>query len=379
MICPNCHAETGNDVRFCENCGTPLQDIANAAAAQQTQQMPSQGFTGNAGDTTQLIPPQGFTGDNGGATQQIPPQGYAGGSGVQQTQQMPYSAGSAAGSGFGANPNAGQPYNQPYGQTYGQPPAQPGQPTAYGASQQQVSIAPFVLAIIALVVSLLGLFPISIILAIIALVMNSGQKKRGEVSTKQTPTFVMSLISLIISALMLIFTIMVGGLVWAALESGEIDELVDEIESADISVSASDGSTSITFNNKPTDAESADARPDANSAEADSTAATGAGSTGFGTVDPVGVWTLDSLYSDGEETSSDDLDMIRGLGLEVTFTVNEDGSAVLMLFGEEMKGTWESEGDGLAFTVDGDTVHASIDGDIMTMKEGSDELTFRKK
>ena len=101
-----------------------------------------------------------------------------------------------------------------YGQTVSAPQAAP---------PKQVSSAPFVLAIIALVTGLLGIFPVSLALAIIALAMNRGQKKRGEQSTKQTPTFVMALIALILSILMALATVVLGGAVWLAVVEGNID------------------------------------------------------------------------------------------------------------------------------------------------------------
>ncbi len=195
MRCPNCNVEVPDNTKFCMNCGKPLpQDQTQDIRAQETQSIqgndpfePTQRMEQpqNAQDPAQRVNQQ----YQQAQTQQIPqgqqPQYQQG-----QTQQMP-----------------------PQGQ-YQQAPVQ-------GA--QQPSIAPFVLSIIALVLSLLGLFPVSLILAIIALVMNSKQKKRGELSTKQTPTFVMSIISLVISVIMAICTIVLGGAIWLAVMNGDFN------------------------------------------------------------------------------------------------------------------------------------------------------------
>lgn len=166
MKCPSCGADLENPGKFCEMCGAPLpNDLSVYQDAPQPQQQ---------------------------AQPQPEPEPVPE---PQQQAQQPE-----------PQPQAQQP-EPPYvqQQPYMQPP--------------KVSGAPFVLAIIALVTAILGLFPIALILAIIALVMNSGQKKRGEFSTKQTPTFVMGIISLILSIIMFIVTILLGGAIWIALVS----------------------------------------------------------------------------------------------------------------------------------------------------------------
>ena len=169
MICPNCNAEV-NELKFCENCGAALPAPASEQPAQEAQQ------------TAQQV-----------ARSVIEPLPAA------QPQAQP------------------QPQIQP----------QPQQPQlAYGAAPIG-SNAPFVLAIIALVCALLFLFPISLILAIIALVMNSRQKKRGEASTKRGATTALGVISIVFSILELLFAIAIAGAVWLAYESGDIDRYLE--------------------------------------------------------------------------------------------------------------------------------------------------------
>lgn len=192
MKCPNCNFEVPGNAAFCSNCGCNLQQQTQDIRAQETQ--PIQGDDPFA--PTQRIEQPGQA-----QTQQIP-QGQQQAQYQQgQTQQMP----------------AQEQFQQGQAQQVPQGQYQPVQ----GAAQP--SVAPFVLSIIALVTGLLGLFPVSIILAIIALVLNSKQKKRGEFSTKQTPTFVMSLISLIVSAIMAIVTIVLGGAIWFAVVNGDLN------------------------------------------------------------------------------------------------------------------------------------------------------------
>ena len=56
-----------------------------------------------------------------------------------------------------------------------------------------------------------------------------------------------------------------------------------------------------------------------------------------------GTWDLVEMSQDGEVTSSDDLETLKSLGLEVYVNLNEDGTAALVLFGEALEGTWEAK------------------------------------
>lgn len=305
MLCPNCNTEV-TESKFCENCGAALSAVADeqpAAADEQPAAAVEEPTTAAEQPATPFEQP---------AT----------------------------------------PVEQPAA-PFGQPTAQIPQPGAFAPAPAatQPSSTPFVLAIIALVTAIMGLFPISIILAIIALVMNSGQKKRGEFSTKQTPTFVMSLISLILSVIMALIIALVVGVIGVAAVNGEFDDLESAIESAQTSTSSS-------------------------------AAASSSSSLAFTPDDLVGSWRLSGLVQDGTSTNAESIAKMQDMGLEVSLNLHEDGTATLVLFGAEMTGTWDAPSS--------NTVNLSLDGlegicsvdtatGELTLTDGDDKLTFTKE
>lgn len=341
MICPNCHAEVNESQAFCGNCGTPL-----SSARAQTDPFASSSASG----TTQ-------------GTQ------YAGG--YQQpvevvAEPIPNSAGSQQPYGTPQQPYTSTSQQSGYGTSYQQGPT-PYQQGGYG--QQPVSNAPFGLAIAALVCSLLGLFPIGVVLAIVALVMNSNQKKSGVVTTKQTPTFVMSVISLVVSALVALTVFVLGAAVVATMESGNYIE--------------STPSSSLTSN--PSTSSSAASTTSSSSSTTSSSAAAATGTlnsnTAASTNAYIGTWELDAIVSDSinEELTSDTLDLMKEMGVEINIIINADGTFSMSVVEESISGTW-SEGSGgtLYLTSDGDTIPVTLDGDKLVLTDGNESIIFHR-
>lgn len=54
----------------------------------------------------------------------------------------------------------------------------------------------------------------------------------------------------------------------------------------------------------------------------------------------VGTWDLES--GSDENLTADSIELMKSLGLDVTLTLNEDGTGVLNLFGESMNLTWDA-------------------------------------
>lgn len=357
MICPNCNAEISDSMKFCENCGVALP----ASDAQQP----------NA--TFQSESPYGQPNGEQQFGQQPADQQY----GADQYGYQSYGDSYGAPQGEYTYQQSGQPYDaQQYGQQPGQPGAAPTPPGVYTASYgagAAVSSTPFVLAIIALVTSLLGLFPVSLVLAIVALVLNSGQKKRGEFSTKQTPTTVMSIISLVVSVFVLIAAIMLGGLFAAYVAS----EGTSASTSAGPSVSATASSSA-----KSSSASSASASSSASAAGSESAGATAAPASSASEIMDrlVGSWKLTGLVSDGEVANADDIELMQDVGLTVSLDIREDGTVDLVLFGVNMSGIWESaDGVNVSMRFKGDTMNATVNGTELTMVDGEDRLTFTKQ
>ena len=92
----------------------------------------------------------------------------------------------------------------------------------------------------------------------------------------------------------------------------------------------------------------------------------------------VGSWELCEMESDGEVTSSDDLEQIRNLlGIFVYLDLNEDGTLALDVFGEMLDGTWEPTGATTAAgTFNGQDCEITLaDGRLTLAQEGA-SMTF---
>ena len=403
MRCPNCNAEVSESA-FCENCGSrlipddaqpeqvdaviaPIEQssegldvfVTDPVGSQQDQTYGAYDAAqpANAYDATQ--PAYGYDQSQQAYGYDQNQQAYGNDPNQQQpysydaTQQQPYTYDATQQMPYGS----GQPdYQAPQGGPYAPPTGQ----QSYGYTQppmQEPSKAPFVLSIIALVLSILGLFPISIVLAIIALVMNSGQKKRGEVSTKQTPTTIMSVISLVFSVLMAIFTAIVGGAIWVAVMNGEFGS--SSHSSSTSTVVTTSSSSSSKSSSAASSSKSASAASSSKSASAASSSASAAASAASSS-DAVGTWTIDSMEYGGETYTSEELAYLRELDMEVNLVINGDGTVDFEIFGVPESGTWADKGGGtITLTFAGDSTDVTISGDELTMVDGSDKLVFIRK
>lgn len=338
MICPNCNAQVSDTQAFCGNCGAQL-----TPAAAPTQ--PTMPFDAGYQQTPYSAPYQ--------------PQGAAG----QQYGQSPYPPGS-----------------------YTQPP------------QQKGSDTPFGLSIAGLVCALIGLFPLGIIFAIVALVMNSKQVKSGIVSTKQAPTKIMGIIGLIVSGIWLVVSIVFGIALVTAINNGEFDDLdVTTNSNGSVTISTpsgtsvnlnSDGSVSTTSpssGSASTSSNGSSSTSSGSSATTSSGAAATAGTIGGSTSatsangnDISGVWELES--GSDEDLTVETMDTMRDLGFNVELYVYSDGTFDFSLFDESVSGTWKQSGTNTyVFTIDGESITGTYDSasSRLTWEEGNDKLVFR--
>lgn len=93
----------------------------------------------------------------------------------------------------------------------------------------------------------------------------------------------------------------------------------------------------------------------------------------------VGTWDLTEMEESGQVTGSDDLQMLRDLGLDVYLELGQDGTGSLVLFGEPMTGKWEAKSASEAsFTYEGETIGMKIADGKLTMEQGGSKLTFEK-
>ena len=112
-----------------------------------------------------------------------------------------------------------------------------------------------------------------------------------------------------------------------------------------------------------------------------SLALVGCGGSGGG--DPkaawVGTWDLTEMEENGSITSSEDIQMLKDLGLTVELELKSDGTGALVLFGENMDGKWEAKSSTDAtFTYEGQTINMKIADGKLTMEQNGSKLTFVK-
>ncbi|WP_058985696.1 lipocalin family protein [Hugonella massiliensis] len=94
----------------------------------------------------------------------------------------------------------------------------------------------------------------------------------------------------------------------------------------------------------------------------------------------IGQWKLTEMTENGEPVSADDMAMLDSLGMTIDLTVNEDGTFNLTFFGESQKGDWEAKSATEAtFTVEGDSVPATLKDGKLTLSESDVSMTFEKK
>lgn len=96
----------------------------------------------------------------------------------------------------------------------------------------------------------------------------------------------------------------------------------------------------------------------------------------------VGTWAIDSMSSDGQEMTEDELSIAKAMG--VYLTLRDDGTAALELFGVEAEGTWEATDashamlrieEGSSADVAGDQEMTFADG-TLTMESPAQKMVF---
>ena len=93
----------------------------------------------------------------------------------------------------------------------------------------------------------------------------------------------------------------------------------------------------------------------------------------------VGSWDLVEMEENGQVTTSDDLQMLKDLGITVTLELNEDGTAALVIFGEKAEGEWEAKSatEG-TFKAEDAAVDMKIADGKLTMEQNGEKLVFEK-
>jgi len=325
MYCPNCNAEVSEAQSFCMNCGTPLKP--------QHQQPQQPAYSEQ---------PEAYSYDSQPA--QAPQPDY----GQSSSPQPPYNYDAYASS-QGAD-------GQPYGQS-------PLPPNGYVQPQAPSNTA-FGLAIAALVCTVLGITLVGFVLAIVSLVLNSKQKKSGILTTKQTPTFVMDIISIVLSVIMTILLIIFGFVLVAAVESGEFDNLGVNVTSSGSATISTPSGTSVTIGK---DSSSSSAAP---AVSASSNASK----------DVLGNWEIYEVVGNDSSNSvgPDDINLMKERGINVGISFNSDNTFAIDMLGENVTGTWTMSGSIVTIMVDGESTNLTLNGDELIMEEDADKVIFHR-
>ena len=248
-------------------------------------------------------------------------------------QPAPYAAGEQ---GRPTAPSAATPADQALNQS-----------GAYGSSAA-ANVAPataFGLAIAGLILSLLGVpCVLGVILCIVALVLNSRYNKSGMLNRHKTSTLVLSIIGLVAGLVAVVLSaLMLFGIVNAAsIVPGEFTNPASSSESA------------------PSEGEGSE------SEQAESQAFAGS-------------WKLVGMQEGDQIYTEEQISAMEAVGLTVEVNLSEQGEVDLVLFGESMEGTWESDSDTHATcTLEDETVDLELVDGKLQVKQGESMLIFAR-
>lgn len=88
-----------------------------------------------------------------------------------------------------------------------------------------------------------------------------------------------------------------------------------------------------------------------------------------------GEYVLKSITMDGQETKMDDLTALGAPADSFKLVLNDDGTGVLAVMGQEQKLTWDDK----ALTAEGESISYTLDGDDLTLEQDGDVLVFTRK
>ena len=88
-----------------------------------------------------------------------------------------------------------------------------------------------------------------------------------------------------------------------------------------------------------------------------------------------GQYEITAMITEGEETPSEDLELLKSRGLNCTIPLKSDGTGVLNLFGEETEMTWNEK----TITAAGKERPYTWKNRQLILTDGNSSLTFRRK
>ena len=93
----------------------------------------------------------------------------------------------------------------------------------------------------------------------------------------------------------------------------------------------------------------------------------------------VGDWVLVGGQADGEEIDQESIDILNSLGMQIYLSLKDDGTSALVLFGEELNGTWKAkDASTVTITFDNDGGDFKLADGKLTLEVEGDKLIFEK-
>ena len=105
----------------------------------------------------------------------------------------------------------------------------------------------------------------------------------------------------------------------------------------------------------------------------------GGGKGGDASKNFVGYWKLTGGEMDGEEIDASYISLMESLDLTISLTLNEDGTAKFVLFGDETDSTWEAkDASTMKISVEGVSLEGKLDGGKLSLDLEGEKLIFEK-
>ena len=105
----------------------------------------------------------------------------------------------------------------------------------------------------------------------------------------------------------------------------------------------------------------------------------GCGGSGGGGGNPtktfLGTWDLVAAT----DTSEEDIELMKAFGIYCYLDLQDEGKAEINLMGEPLEGTWEAKSASeCSIAFEGETITATLKGDLLSMEQDGEELSFKK-
>ncbi len=91
-----------------------------------------------------------------------------------------------------------------------------------------------------------------------------------------------------------------------------------------------------------------------------------------------GSWGLTGMEQDGQQTSQEDLDQMKEMGMTVSLQMNGGGDAEFVMFDQTMNGTWETTDKGCKVTIQDVPIEGELNGDTLSLEQEGTKMIFTR-